>query len=90
VVGSRYDLGVGKGLRLGLYCASANWYTKKIFGFYAAARCTTQHWLAAMDKAVNRQFPSCVGVQGSSFMSDRGCQPAAIAFMGACAILVIH
>jgi putative transposase len=67
-----------------------DWNTKKIVGYYARARCTTQHWLAALDVAVNRQFPSSISAQGSSLMSDSGCQPTSIAFMGACATLAIH
>ena len=34
-----------------------DWYTKKIVGYYAGLRCTAQQWLAALDMAVNRQFP---------------------------------
>ena len=60
-----------------------DWYTKKIVGYYAGAQCTTQHWLAASDVAVNRQCPSGVSAQGSSLVSDNGCQPTSIAFMGA-------
>jgi putative transposase len=67
-----------------------DWYTKKIVGYYAGTRCTTQHWLAALDMAVNRQFPTGVREQGLSLMSDNGCQPASIAFMEACAALGIH
>jgi putative transposase len=37
-----------------------DWYTKKIVGYYVGPRCTTQHWLVALDMAVNCQFPSGV------------------------------
>jgi putative transposase len=67
-----------------------DWYTKKIVGYYAGPRCTTSHWLAALEMAVNRQFPSGVRAQGLSLMSDNGCQPASIAFMEVCAALEIH
>jgi putative transposase len=67
-----------------------DWYTKKIVGHYAGLRCTTRHWLAALDMAVNRQFPSGVRAQGLSLMSDTGCQPTSIAFMKSCATLEIH
>ena len=67
-----------------------DWYTKKIVGYYAGTRCTAQPWLAALAMAVNRQFPSGVRAQGLSLMSDHGCQPTSIAFIGACATLEIH
>jgi putative transposase len=67
-----------------------DWYTKQIVGHYAGVRCPTPHWLAAMNMAVNRQFPSGVREQGLSLMSDNGCQPTSIAFMQACATLEIH
>jgi transposase InsO family protein len=64
-----------------------DWYTKAIVGYYAGGRCTAQHWLAALDMAVNRQFPEGARGQGLSLMSDNGCQPTAIAFMEACSSL---
>jgi putative transposase len=67
-----------------------DWYTKKIVGYYAGPRCTTQHWLTALDMALNRQFPSGVREQGLSLMSDNGCQPTSLAFMETCAALEIH
>jgi hypothetical protein len=35
-----------------------DWYTKKIVGYYAGMPCKSQGWLAALDMAVNRQFPN--------------------------------
>ena len=66
-----------------------DWYTKTIVGHYAGLRCTAQHWLAALDMAVNRQFPAGARGQGVSLMSDNGCQPTATAFMQACSRLGI-
>jgi putative transposase len=34
-----------------------DWYTKVVVGHYAGLRCTSQHWLEALDMAVNRHFP---------------------------------
>ena len=34
-----------------------DWYTKKIVGYYAGKPCMAQHWLSALDIAVNGQFP---------------------------------
>lgn len=48
-----------------------------------------QHWLVALDRAVNRQFPAGVRGQNLALMSDNGCQPTSIAFMRACETLGI-
>jgi putative transposase len=49
-----------------------DWYTKLIVGYYAGLQCKSQHWLAALEMAVNRQFPTGVHGQGLSLMSDNG------------------
>ena len=67
-----------------------DWYTQKIVGYYAGTPCTARHWLAALDMAVNRQFPAGARDQGLSVMSDNGCQPTALAFMKACSTLGIQ
>jgi putative transposase len=67
-----------------------DWYTKKIVGYYAGSPCTAQHWLSALDMAVNGQFPDGARGQDVSLMSDNGCQPTAQAFMAACSTLGIH
>jgi putative transposase len=67
-----------------------DWYTKSIVGYSAGLQCTAQHWLAALDMAVNRQFPEGAREQGLSLMSDNGCQPTSVAFMQACSTLGIH
>ena len=67
-----------------------DWYTKMIVGYYAGMQCTSQHWLAALEMAVNRQFPMGVRGQGLALMSDNGCQPTSTAFMRACGSLGIQ
>jgi putative transposase len=67
-----------------------DWYTKAIVGYDAGIRCTSTQWMAALDMAVNGQFPSGVRDQGLSLMSDNSCQPTSIAFMEACSTLEIH
>jgi putative transposase len=67
-----------------------DWYTKKIVGYYAGMPCTARHWLAALDMAVNHQFPAGARDQGSSLMSNNGCQPTSLAFMKACSTLGIQ
>jgi putative transposase len=67
-----------------------DWYTKKIVGYYAGSPCTARHWLAALDMAVNRQFPDGARGQGLCLMSDNGSQPTSLAFMRVCATLGIH
>jgi putative transposase len=67
-----------------------DWYTKMIVGYYAGLQCKSQHWLAALEMAVNRQFPAGVRGQGLALMSDNGCQPTSTAFMQACGSLGIQ
>jgi putative transposase len=67
-----------------------DWYTKLIVGYYAGLQCKSQHWLAALERAVNRQFPRGVREQGLALMSDNGCQPTSTAFMRACRDLGIQ
>jgi putative transposase len=67
-----------------------DWYTKTIVGYYAGVQCTAQHWLAALDMAVNRQLPEGAQGQGLSLMSDNGCQPTSVAFMQVCSTLELH
>lgn len=67
-----------------------DWYTKTIVGYDAGIRCTSQHWLKALDMAINRQFPHGVQGQGLSLMSDNGCQPTSTAFLKACGTLGIQ
>jgi transposase InsO family protein len=67
-----------------------DWYTKTTVGFSAGIRCTAQHWLLALDMAVNRRFPEGAQRRGLSFMSDIGCQPTSTTFMRACATVGIQ
>jgi putative transposase len=67
-----------------------DWYTKKVVGCYAGLQCPARHWLAALDMAVNRQFPNGARDQGLCLMSDNGCQPTSTAFIRACSSLGIH
>ncbi|MCP9454580.1 MAG: hypothetical protein NNA18_00540 [Nitrospira sp.] len=64
-----------------------HWYTKKIVGHSAGLQAKTLYWLAALDRAVPRQFPLGSCDQSLHRMSDTGCQPTAIAFLKACAPL---
>ena len=57
-----------------------DWYTKVVVGHDAGLRCTAQHWLEALDMAVNRQFPQGARGQGVSLMRDNGCQPTSTDF----------
>lgn len=66
------------------------WYTKKGVGYAAEMRCTTQHWLAALDNAAHQQFPAGVRGYGLSLMCDHGCQPASLVVMKTCSTLGLH
>lgn len=67
-----------------------DWYMKMIVGYYACMPCKSQHWRAALEIAVQRQFPAGVRGQGLALMSDNACQPTSTAFMPACGVLGIH
>jgi transposase InsO family protein len=68
-----------------------DWYSKKVVGHYYGELSKSRHWLAALNKAVNRQFPK--GIRGTeielNLMSDNGSQPTSRSFMETCAGLGI-
>jgi putative transposase len=64
-----------------------DWYTTAVVGDEAGIRCTTQQWLQALARAVNRQFSQGAREQGLSLMSDHGCQPTSHTCMEACSTL---
>jgi len=66
-----------------------DWYTIKIVGHYVGLQAKTSQWLAALDSAVQRQFPLASRDHGLHLMSDNGFQPTAVAFLKACANLGI-
>ncbi len=61
-----------------------DWYTKKIVGHHAGEQSKAWHWLVALNKGLNRQFPDGARDMGLNLMSDNGCQPTALSFMKAC------
>jgi len=66
-----------------------DWYTKKFVGYHIGLQATTAHWLAALDMAVNRQFPHGIEGQALHLMSDNGCQPTSVRFLATCGTLDI-
>ena len=67
-----------------------DWHSKKLVGHYTGLRARAWHWLVALNRAVNRQFPHWIEGQGLNLMADNGCQPTSLAFMRACAALGIR
>jgi transposase InsO family protein len=67
-----------------------DWYTKKFVGYHIGLQATTAHWLAALDMAVNRQFPTGIEGQALHLMSDNGCQPTSVRFLATCGTLGIQ
>jgi transposase InsO family protein len=67
-----------------------DWYSKKVVGHYAGIQAKSCHWLEALDRAVNRQFPDGVRDRNLHLMSDNGSQPTSVSFMKACSNLDIH
>jgi len=67
-----------------------DWYTKKFVGYHIGLQATTAHWLAALDMAVNRQFPHGIEEHTLHLMSDNGCQPTSVRFLATCGTLGIQ
>jgi transposase InsO family protein len=67
-----------------------DWHTKKVVGHYAGLQAKAWHWLVALNKAVNFQFPEGVKNKGLHLMADNGCQPTATSFMKACSDMGVH
>ena len=67
-----------------------DWYSKKIVGHYAGTQATSWHWLIALERALNRQFPDGVRGHHLHLMSDNGSQPTSLRFMKACSHLQVH
>jgi len=68
-----------------------DWYSKKVVGHYCGEQSKAWHWLAALNKAVNRQFPAGIREMEIelNLMSDNGSQPTSCSFMETCAKLRI-
>ncbi len=68
-----------------------DWYSKKVVGHYCGEQSKSWHWLAALNKAVNRQFPGGIRQMETelNLMSDNGSQPTGRSFMETCAGLGI-
>jgi putative transposase len=67
-----------------------DWHSKKVVGHYAGLQARAWHWLVALNRAVNRQFPGGIEGQNLNLMADNGCQPTSLAFMHACAAMGIR
>ena len=61
-----------------------DWYTKKIAAITRVWNVKAEHWLEALDMALNRQFPDGVRDKGLNLMSDNGSQPTSVGFMKTC------
>jgi len=61
-----------------------DWYTKKVVGHYCGDQSKSWHWLVALNKGLQRQFPNGSREQNLKLISDNGCQPTSTSFMHAC------
>jgi transposase InsO family protein len=66
-----------------------DWYTKRVLGYHIGLQARANHWLKALDMAINRQFPDGVREADLHLMSDNGSQPTAVRFMATCGLLNI-
>lgn len=61
-----------------------DWFTKKILGVFVGERSRAVEWLAAVNEAVNQQFPGGIKDESAlelNLMSDNGSQPTSVRFM---------
>ena len=58
-----------------------DWYTKKVVGWNLSLRSKASDWRKALDRAINREFPSGVRGAGLKLVSDNGSQPTSTSFM---------
>lgn len=72
-------------------CIVLDWHTKEIIGHSLSLQSKTDHWLDALQIAVNQRFPN--GIRETLkehklfLISDNGCQPTSQRFMMNCSIL---
>ena len=66
-----------------------DWHTKKVVGHYAGIQSKAEHWLKALNLAVNRQCLDGSRKHKINLMSDNGCQPTSLSFMKNCKMLGI-
>lgn len=67
-----------------------DWFTKKVIGHYTGDRSKSEHWIAALERAVQSQCPNGSREEDISLMSDNGCQPTSESFMRQTSILGIR
>ena len=67
-----------------------DWYSKKVVGHYSGVQAKTCHWLEALERGLNRQFPDGVRGHNLHLMSDNGSQPTSLRFMRACSSLKVN
>lgn len=67
-----------------------DWFTKKVVGWRISLRSKTGDWKAALDMAINREFPQGVRGCGLKLISDNGSQPTSVSFMRDMATLGIE
>lgn len=67
-----------------------DWYTKKIVGYDISLRSRRQEWEAALDRALQAEFPDGVRGQGLRLVSDNGSQVTSTGFIKSMALLDIE
>lgn len=67
-----------------------DWYTKKIVGYDISLRSRRQEWEAALDRALQAEFPGGVRGQGLRLVSDNGSQVTSTDFIKNMALLDIE
>lgn len=68
-----------------------DWYSKKVVGHYTGDQSKAWHWLIALNRAINLQFPNGIhSIEDKpKLISDNGSQPTSKSFMKNCKTLGI-
>ena len=68
-----------------------DWHSKKIVGYSLKTHSKTDHWLEALNHAINNQFPKGILSKNKDLflISDNGSQPTSQKFMKECSALEI-
>ena len=67
-----------------------DWYSKKIVGHNLSLRARRQEWEAALDQALQMEFPDGVRGKRLKLISDNGTQPTSVKFIENMALLDIE
>ncbi len=67
-----------------------DWFTREPIGWHIGLQSKSQHWLEALNMAIQSKCPNGAREMNINLMSDNGSQPTSKRFMNECLTLGIH